>query len=77
MRLACLLLLTALAASAQFKSTVPLVVSPVTVTDSNGRLINGLTVADLVIYDNSVAAEGTVASGRRAGFARRVDSGEP
>jgi VWFA-related protein len=30
------------------------VVSPVTVTDSNGRFINGLTVADLVIYDNRV-----------------------
>ena len=54
MRSAGLLLLTALAASAQFKSTVPLVVSPVTVTDSNGRFINGLTVADLVVYDNSV-----------------------
>jgi VWFA-related protein len=55
MRPSILLLLTAFAARAQFKSTVPLVVSPVTVTDSSGRFVNGLTAARLAIYDNSVA----------------------
>lgn len=54
MRVPPLLLLTACAACAQFKSTVPLVVSPVTVTDSRGRMVNGLTASDLVVYDNSV-----------------------
>jgi VWFA-related protein len=54
MRPPTLLVLTALAASAQFKSTIPLVVSPVTVTDSRGRFVNGLTAADLAVYDNSV-----------------------
>lgn len=39
---------------AQFKSTVPLVVAPSTVTDGNGRFIDGLTANDLVLYDNNV-----------------------
>ncbi|HEX3878922.1 MAG TPA: VWA domain-containing protein [Bryobacteraceae bacterium] len=47
-------LLFAAALHAQFKSTVPLVVSPVTVTDSRGHAVNGLTAADLTLFDNSV-----------------------
>ena len=39
---------------AQFKSTVPLVVAPTTVTDSKGRYIDGLTSDDLILYDNNV-----------------------
>jgi VWFA-related protein len=39
---------------AQFKSTVPLVVAPTTVTDSRGRYVDGLTPADLILYDNNV-----------------------
>lgn len=54
MRPATLLLLTAFAAAAQFKSTVPLVVSPVTVSDAKGRPVNGLTASDLAVFDNSV-----------------------
>src|ERR1700722_283527 len=51
---AALLLLTAFHALAQFKSTVPLVVAPVTVTDAKGHPFNGLTVDDLAFFDNSV-----------------------
>ena len=54
MRVTTLLLLTVAPALAQFKSTVPLVLSPVTVTDAKGRAVNGLTAADLEIFDNSV-----------------------
>ena len=54
MRATALLLLTAVPALAQFTSTVPLVVSPVTVTDAKGRAVNGLTAADLALFDNSV-----------------------
>jgi VWFA-related protein len=39
---------------AQFKSTVPLVVAPTTVTDSKGRYVDGLTPEDLTLYDNNV-----------------------
>ena len=39
---------------AQFKSTVPLVLAPTTVTDSKGHYIDGLTTADLILYDNNV-----------------------
>jgi VWFA-related protein len=39
---------------AQFKSTVPLVVAPTTVTDSKGRYVDGLTPQDLILYDNNV-----------------------
>jgi VWFA-related protein len=39
---------------AQFKSTVPLVVAPTTVTDSKGRYVDGLTLVDLILYDNNV-----------------------
>jgi len=44
----------ACAASAQFRSTVPLVVAPITVTDAKGRYIDGLTGQDLLLYDNNV-----------------------
>ena len=39
---------------AQFRSTVPLVVAPTTVTDSKGRYVDGLTPADLILSDNNV-----------------------
>src|SRR6266446_4628256 len=54
MRFLAAILLTACAASAQFKSTVPLVVAPTTITDSRGRYIDGLTAEDLILFDNSV-----------------------
>ena len=54
MRPAALLALALLPAAAQFKSTVPLVVSPLTVTDSHGRFIDGLNEQDLTLYDNNV-----------------------
>jgi VWFA-related protein len=47
-------LLTVCAASGQFKSTVPLVVAPTTVTDAKGRFVDGLDNRDLVLYDNNV-----------------------
>jgi hypothetical protein len=42
MRLAAALLAIAWPCCAQFKSTVPLVVAPTTVTDSHGRFVDGL-----------------------------------
>ncbi len=54
MRLAAALLAIAWPCCAQFKSTVPLVVAPTTVTDSHGRFVDGLTTGDLVLYDNNV-----------------------
>ncbi len=48
------ILLFASSASAQFRSTVPLVVAPTTVTDSNGRYVDGLTTGDLLLFDNNV-----------------------
>lgn len=39
---------------AQFKSTVPLVVAPTTVTDSKGHYVDGLAPEDLTLYDNNV-----------------------
>jgi VWFA-related protein len=38
----------------QFKSTVPLVVAPTTITDSKGRYVDGLTPETLTLYDNNV-----------------------
>ncbi len=49
-----LILLALPLATAQFRSTVPLVVAPVTVTDAKGRFIDGLTEKELVLYDNNV-----------------------
>lgn len=54
MRAAALFLLTAMASPAQFRTTAPLVVAPVTVTDPKGHYVNGLTAADLTFFDNSV-----------------------
>lgn len=54
MRLAGCVLLFTCAGWAQFKSTVPLVVAPTTVTDSKGRYVEGLTSEDLNLYDNNV-----------------------
>ncbi len=54
MRAAAALVILASPAWAQFKSTVPLVVAPTTVTDSKGRYVDGLTPEDLILYDNSV-----------------------
>jgi len=55
MRAAVLLLISASAGWAQFKSTVPLVVAPTTVRDAKGRFVDGLTREDLALYDNNVA----------------------
>jgi VWFA-related protein len=41
-------------ASAQFRSTVPLVVAPTTVVDAKGRYVDGLGPDDLILYDNNV-----------------------
>ena len=54
MRIAVVLCLIAGVTRAQFKSTVPLVVAPTTVTDSKGRYVDGLTPEDLILYDNNV-----------------------
>jgi len=54
MRAAAILLIAAAPGSAQFKSTVPLVVAPTTITDSKGRFVDGLMPEDLVLTDNSV-----------------------
>ncbi len=39
---------------AQFKTNVPLVVAPTTVTDGKGNFIDGLSAQDLTLYDNNV-----------------------
>jgi len=54
MRFAFALAISACAAFAQFKSTVPLVVAPATITDSKGRTIDGLMPGDLILYDNNM-----------------------
>ena len=54
MRVAVTLVVFACAGWAQFKTTVPLVVAPTTVTDSKGRYVDGLTAEDLTLYDNTV-----------------------
>jgi len=54
MRIAAALIVLTTAGWAQFKSTVPLVVAPTTVTDSKGRYVDGLTLEDLFLYDNNV-----------------------
>src|ERR1700675_762397 len=54
MRLAAAIVLLTSSGWAQFKSTVPLVVAPTTVTDSKGHYVDGLTPQDLVLYDNNV-----------------------
>jgi len=54
MRVATLALFSACAAWSQFRSTVPLVVAPTTVTDSKGRFVDGLDAPDLALYDDNV-----------------------
>ena len=54
MRLAAAMIVLAVPCSAQFKSTVPLVVAPTTVTDSKGRFVDGLTADNLILYDDNV-----------------------
>src|SRR3954467_10875992 len=54
MRLAVALAILVSAGRAQFRSTVTLVVAPTTVTDVKGRYVDGLTPADLILYDNNV-----------------------
>jgi len=54
MRVAAAMVILASCGWAQFKSTVPLVVAPTTVTDSKGRYVDGLTPDDLILYDNNV-----------------------
>jgi VWFA-related protein len=54
MRVGAVIVLLASSGWAQFKSTVPLVVAPTTVTDSKGHYVDGLTPQDLILYDNNV-----------------------
>jgi VWFA-related protein len=54
MRVAVAVILLSCPAWAQFKSTVPLVLAPTTVTDSEGRYVDGLTTDDLILFDNNV-----------------------
>ena len=54
MRVVAVIVLGAGVLAAQFKSTVPLVVAPVTVTDAKGNFIDGLTEQELIVYDNNV-----------------------
>lgn len=53
-RVAAIVIVLTCTCSAQFKSTVPLVVSPTTVTDPKGHYVDGLTPDDLILYDNNV-----------------------
>lgn len=55
MRRLVILLLAAAGARGQFKSTVPLVVAPTTVTDTKGHFVDGLEVRNLLLFDNNVA----------------------
>jgi VWFA-related protein len=54
MRVAAAIVLVTSSGWAQFKSTVPLVVAPTTVTDSKGHYVDGLMPQDLILYDNNV-----------------------
>lgn len=54
MRIATILVIFAGTAGGQFKSTAPLVLAPTTVTDPDGQYVDGLTAADLILYDNNV-----------------------
>ena len=54
MRVAAATIMLTCAGWAQFKSTVPLVVAPTTVTDSKGHYVDGITLQDLILYDNNV-----------------------
>jgi VWFA-related protein len=54
MRIIGFTLLLAAAAVAQFRTSTPLVLAPTTVTDSKGHYIDGLTPADVTLFDNNV-----------------------
>jgi VWFA-related protein len=54
MRFAVAIVVFAALARAQFKSTTQLVVAPVTVRDSKGHFVDGLTTDDLILTDNTV-----------------------
>src|SRR5579862_1142690 len=54
MRVAAAVVILACTCRAQFKSNVPLVVAPTTVRDQKGRYVDGLSIEDLILYDNSV-----------------------
>jgi hypothetical protein len=54
MRVAAGVLILCVCLRAQFRSSVPLVLAPTTVTDSKGRYIDGLATNDLILYDNNV-----------------------
>jgi VWFA-related protein len=54
MRVSAIALLAVCSAWGQFRSTVPLVVAPTTVTDSKGRYVDGLDEQNLILYDNNV-----------------------
>lgn len=54
MRFAAGIVLLACPAWTQFKSNVPLVVAPTTITDAKGHYFDGLTPEDLALFDNNV-----------------------
>jgi len=54
MRVAAAIAMLACTGWGQFKSTVPLVVAPTTITNSKGRYVDGLTPETLTLYDNNV-----------------------
>jgi VWFA-related protein len=54
MRAAVVVLIIAAGAQAQFKATSTLVLAPTTVTTAEGKFVDGLQAADLVLYDNNV-----------------------
>lgn len=54
MRVALIAVVLAGAGGAQFRSTVPLVVAPTTITDAKGHYVDGLMPGELILTDNSV-----------------------
>lgn len=54
MRAAAAVLILCASLSAQFRTSVPLVLAPTTVTDSKGNYVDGLAAKDLILYDNNV-----------------------
>ena len=53
-RFVLLLALVPCLSRAQFKSAVPMVVVPATITDPSGRYVDGLAESDLTLFDNNV-----------------------
>jgi VWFA-related protein len=54
MRLPIAMLAASVCCLAQFRTSVPLVLAPTTVTDSKGNYVDGLTASDLILHDNNV-----------------------